>query len=133
MACTDVIEPVLGGRDALLQLAHLGGQRGLVAHGGRHAAEQRGDLGAGLGEPEDVVDEQEHVLALVAEVLGRGQAGETDAQAGSRRLVHLAVDEHGLLDDARLLHLVPEVGALTGALAHAGEHRGAAVLPGRGC
>ena len=112
----------LGRRDALLQVAHLGGQRGLVASGGRHAAEKRRDLRARLGEAEDVVDEEQNVLALVAEVLAGGQAGETDAQTRSGRLVHLTVDENGLLDDARLLHLVPEVGALTGALAHAGEH-----------
>ena len=46
------------------------------------------------------------------------------------RLVHLPVDEGGLLDDARLLHLEPEVGALTGALADPGEHRDAAVVGG---
>ena len=40
------------------------GQRRLVAHGGRHTAEQRGHLGARLGEAEDVVDEQQHVLIL---------------------------------------------------------------------
>ena len=44
------------------------------------------------------------------------------------RLVHLAEDEHRLVDDARLLHLQPEVVALAGALAHAAEGRQAAVL-----
>src|SRR3712207_7790054 len=39
-----------GGGDPLLQLPHLVGQVRLVAHGGRHPAEQRGDLRAGLGE-----------------------------------------------------------------------------------
>jgi hypothetical protein len=80
--------------DALLQLAHLVGQVRLVAHGGRHPAEQRGDLGTGLGEPEDVVDEQQHVLLLhVAEVLRHRQRRQRDAQAGARRLVHLAEDQ----------------------------------------
>ena len=57
------------------------------------------------------------------------------ARAG--RLGHLAVDERGLrlaevldVDDARLLELEPEVVALAGALADAGEHRDAAVLLG---
>ena len=121
---------VLGRGDALLQLAHLGRERGLVANRGRHAAEKRRDLGACLREAEDVVDEEQHVLALVAEVLGSGQAGQTDAQTRSGRLVHLTVDEHGLLDDTGLLHLEPEVGALTSALADAGEDRRAAVLLG---
>ena len=93
--------------------------------------EQRGDLGAGLHEAEDVVDEEQHVLALlVAEVLRHRQAGQRDAHARAGRLVHLAEDEHRLVDDARLLHLEPEVVALAGALAHAAEGRQAAVLLG---
>ena len=120
----------LGGGDALLQVAHLGGERRLVAHRRRHAPEQRGDLGAGLGEAEDVVDEQQDVLAAVAEVLGLREARQADAQARSGRLVHLAVDQAGLVDDARLAHLEVQVGALAGALAHAGEDGGAAVLLG---
>ena len=84
----------LGGRgDALLQGAHVGRERRLIAHRRGDAAEERRHLGARLREAEDVVDEEQHVLALVAEVLGDGQAGEADAGAGARRLVHLAVDE----------------------------------------
>ena len=123
---------VTAGRgDALLELAHLVGQGGLVAHGGRHAAEQRRDLGAGLREAEDVVDEQQHVLLLhVAEVLRHRQRRQGDAKTRARRLVHLAEDERGLLEDARLAHLEEEVVALTGALADAGEHRHAAEVLG---
>ena len=110
-------------RDPLLELAHLGAQRRLVADGARHAAEQRGHLGAGLDEAEDVVDEQQHVLALVAEVLGHGQRGEADAQSGARRLVHLSVDERDLVDHVRLLHLEPEVVALARALARRPRRR----------
>ncbi len=110
--------------DALLEHTHLVGQRRLVTHGGRHAAEQRRDLGTGLGEAEDVVDEEQHVLLLhVAEVLRHRQRGERDAKTGARRLVHLAEDQRGLVDDARLGHLSEEVVALTGALADTGEHR----------
>ena len=117
--------------DALLQLAHLGLQRRLVAHLGGHAAEERGDLRAGLHEPEDVVDEEQHVLARdVAEVLRHRQAGQRHAHARAGRLVHLAEDEHRLVDDARLLHLQPEVVALAGALADAAEGGQAAVLLG---
>ena len=120
---------LLRGGDALLKLAHLGGQRRLVAHGARHTTEQSGHLRTGLREAEDVVDEEEDVLAVdVAEVLRHRQAGQSNAEAGSRRLVHLAVDEGGLGDDARLLHLEPEVVALAGALADAGEDGQAAVL-----
>ena len=131
---------LVGGGDALLQLAHLGGQRRLIAHRRRDTAQQRRHFRAGLGEAEDVVDEEQHVLAfLVAEIFGHGQAGQRDAGAGARRLVHLAVDQRHLgafgrasseLDDAGLDHLVIEVVAFAGALADAGEHRQAAVRLG---
>ena len=66
----------------------------------------------------------------VAEVLYHGQPGEADAQARPGGLGHLAVHQGRLADDARLLHLEPEVVPLAGALADAGEHRHAAVLQG---
>ena len=116
--------------DPLLQLAHLGGERRLVADGARHAAEQRRHLGARLDEAEDVVDEEQRVLALVAEVLRHRQPGEADAQARSRRLVHLPVDERDLVDHLGLGHLEEEVVALARALADAGEDGDAAVLAG---
>ena len=115
-------------RDPLLQLPHLGGERRLVADGARHAAEERRDLGARLDEAEDVVDEEQRVLALVAEVLRHRQAGEADAEARARRLVHLPVDERDLVDHLGLGHLEEEVVALARALADAGEHGDAAVL-----
>ena len=137
MACTEVIEPLVRGGDALLQRAHVGGERRLIAHRRRNAAEQRRHFRAGLREAEDVVDEEQHVLALVAEVLGDRQAGQADAGAGARRLVHLAVHQGALrafaaalLVDAGFDHLVIEIVALAGALADAGEHRIAAVRLG---
>ncbi len=39
---------LLGGGDTLLHGAHVGGQGGLVAHGGGDAAKQGGHLGTGL-------------------------------------------------------------------------------------
>ena len=114
--------------DALLQVAHLGSQRGLVANSGRHTAEQSRHLGTRLGEAEDVVDEQQHVLALIAEVLRLGQTGQAHAQTGSRRLVHLTVDQAGLVDNAGIAHLEVQVGTLAGTLTDAGEDGRAAVL-----
>ena len=64
----------------------------------------------------------------IAEVLCHRQARQGDAHTCSWRLVHLAVDECRLVDDARLGHLAPEVIALTGALADAGEDGVTAVL-----
>ena len=115
-------------RDALLELTHLRRERRLVADRARHAAEQRRHLGARLDEAEDVVDEEQDVLALIAEVLRHREAREPDAESGARRLVHLPVDEGDLVDHARLGHLDEQVGAFARALAHAGEDRDAAVL-----
>src|ERR671910_22670 len=65
----------------LLQLAHLVGERWLVPHRRRHPAEQRRHLGTGLREPEDVVDEQQHVFSFdVAEILGHRQRRETNTE-----------------------------------------------------
>src|SRR5690606_3441784 len=49
---------LVGGGDPLLQAGHFLGEGWLVAHGGRRAAEKRGHFGTGLGEAEDVVDEE---------------------------------------------------------------------------
>jgi len=88
-----------------------------------------------LREPEDVVDEEQHVLVLlVAEVLGDREAGKRDAQAGARGLVHLTIDQGDLrraqvllVDDAGLRHLVVQVVALARPLADAREHGHATV------
>ena len=115
----------------------IGRQRRLIADRRGDAAEQRRHLGARLGKAEDVVDEEQHVLAfLVAEIFGDGEPGKTDAGARARRLVHLAVDKCRLGarpvggDDPRFDHLVIEVVALAGALADPGEHRVAAMRLG---
>ena len=120
-----------GGGDALLQSAHLGGQGGLVTDSRGHTAQQSRHLGTGLGEAEDVVDEQQHVLVLhVTEVLCHGQAGQGHTHTGSGGLVHLAVDQRRLVDDAALGHFAVQVVALTGALADAGKYRVTVVLGG---
>src|SRR5699024_4141592 len=111
------------GGDSLLQLAHLVRQVGLVTHRRGHPAQQRGDFHTSLGETEDVVDEQEHVLLLdVAEVLRHRQRRQRHTQPGPRGLVHLAEDQGGVRKDTHLVHLQEEVRTLTGALTDTGEH-----------
>ena len=89
--------PLVGGGDPLLQLTQVGGQGRLVTDGGGHAAEEGRNLGARLGEPENVVDEEKHVLAFhVAEVFRRRKGREGHPRPGSRGLGHLAVDQGGL-------------------------------------
>ena len=71
-------------RDALLHLAHLAEQRRLVADRRRHAAEQRRHFRAGLREAEDVVDEEQHVLAFARRGSTRRRSAPTGRRAGAR-------------------------------------------------
>jgi hypothetical protein len=81
-----------------------------------------------LGESENVVDEQKHVLVLlVSEVLSNGQTGKTDTGTGTWGLVHLTVHEGSLgagavsLDDTRVNHFVVQIVTFTGTLTDTGE------------
>ena len=130
------------GGDPFLQVPHVGRQRRLIADRRGHAAEKRRDFRARLGEAEDIVDKQQHVLALVAEILGDREAAQPDARARARRLVHLAIDQGalGALGGAAMLaridihlgfdHFVIEIVAFAGPLAYPGEHGIAAVRLG---
>ena len=128
------MEPLFGGGDALLQLPHLGGQGGLVAHGGGQPPQEGRDLGAGLGEAEDVVDEEEQVAPLlVPEVLRHRQPGQAHPQARPRGLVHLPEDQHGVLEDVRFLELVVEVVPLAGCARPRRRRRSSPRTAGRRC
>jgi peptide chain release factor 1 len=125
-------------RDALLQLAHLGEERRLISDGGRHAAEQRRHLRPCLGETEDIVDEEQHVLPFrVAEVFGDGQRRKADAETRAGWLGHLSVDQrrarlrHVLhVDDAGLLEFEPQIVAFARAFTDTAKHGDTAVLQG---
>ena len=67
---------------------------------------------------------------MIAEILGHGQTREADPQTGAGRLVHLPVDQAGLVEHTGLLHLQIEVVALARPLADTAENRVAAVLGG---
>ena len=128
----------LGRSDALLQFTHFRGQVRLIAHRTGHAAEQRRDLRARLGETKNIVDEQQRICPFgIAEVFRDGQARQSHAQTRSRGLRHLTVDECGLgfrrlarLDYAGFSHFEPEIVAFARALADASKHRVATVLLG---
>merc|ERR1719242_2367315 len=108
----------------------MSGKGGLVTDSRWDTTEQSGHLGTSLGEPEDVVDEEQHVLTLlVTEVLGDGQSSQGNTGTGTRGLVHLSVHEGdlgGLIlegDDTTLNHLVVQIVALPSPLADTSEHR----------
>ncbi len=110
----------------------------MISDGRGHAAQQRGHFRTSLGKPEDVVDEEQHVLIfLVPEKLGNGQTSQGHTQTSSRGFVHLPIDQccFGLreivrVDNLRLLHFVPEIVPFTSPLTDAGEHGESAVVQG---
>ena len=113
-------------------------ERRLITHGAGHSAQERGHFASRLREPEDVVDEQERVRSgRVAEPFGHREGRQGDSQTGTGRLVHLAEDHAGLLDDRTIgfadlgfLHFEPQVVPLASSLADTGEDRVAAVCAG---
>ena len=124
MACSGGDGVASGRGDALLERADLVGQVRLVAHGGGHAAQQRGDLGAGLREAEDVVDEQQHVRGFCT---SRKYSAMVSAVSGTRRRVpgcsSIWPKTSAVFSRTPAsLHLADEVVALTGTLADAREH-----------
>ena len=90
----------LRGGNAFLKNAHFLGERWLVTHGRRHTAQQRGNLGARQRVTVNVIDEHQHVATFIAEILRHGQARQRYAQTVAGRLVHLAVDQRHLVDNA---------------------------------
>merc|ERR1719439_272689 len=72
--------PLGGGANPVLHTTDLPLQGGLVADGRRNTAEKRRHLGTSLGESENVVDEQQHILPSdIAEELCLSEAGKRDA------------------------------------------------------
>jgi peptide chain release factor 1 len=114
-----------------LQLAEVDGERRLVADRGGHAPEEGGHFRTGLGETKNIVDEDQNVLLLfVPEVLSNGQRRKRDTRARPGRFGHLPIDQCRLWENPGSLHLVIQVVAFTGALAHAREDGYAFMLLG---
>merc|ERR1719435_173031 len=111
---------LLGGGNSLLHSTHVSGQGRLVTHSRGDTTQQGRHLRTSLGESENVVDKEQHILTLlVTEVLGHGQTSQSHTGTGAGGLIHLAVDKGDLggfvleADDTALNHLVVEIVALT--------------------
>mmetsp|Transcript_41362 Transcript_41362/g.62759 ORF Transcript_41362/g.62759 Transcript_41362/m.62759 type:complete len:460 (-) Transcript_41362:208-1587(-) len=130
------------GGNTLLKPTHVCGECGLVSYSGRNTSKKGRHLGTGLGEAENVVNEEKHILSLlVTEVFGNGKTGKSDTSTGTRGLVHLSVDKSSLgslggasglidLNDASLNHLVVEIVTLARALSDSGENGVSSVVHG---
>ena len=82
--------------------------------GGRHTAKQSGYFGAGLGETENIIDKEEHVLTgFVAEILSQSQTGTADTKTGAGGFIHLP-EHHGRRFDNTGVCLLDTSGRLLG-------------------
>ena len=94
----------------------------MVTDSGRDTTEQSRHLRTSLSETEDIVDEEQYILAfLVTEVLRNSQTGKGDTGTSARGFVHLTEDESDLgvtleVDDTSLNHFVVKIVALTSTL-----------------
>ena len=71
----------------LLHGSHVSSKGRLVTNSRWDTTKQSRHFAAGMGEPEDVVDEEKHVLVLtllVAEILGNGQTGKSNTSTSAR-------------------------------------------------
>ena len=120
---------LLGGSDTLLHTTHVDGKSGLVTDGGRNTTREGRHFGTGLGESENVVNEEQHDPGLpVTEVLSNGQTSKGDTGTGTRGLVHLTEHQGDLglaiqLNDGSLLHFMVQIITLTSTLTDTSEDR----------
>ena len=105
----------------LHQLRQQGEDRGRVAAGGGRLAGGQADFALRQGEAGQRVHQQQHVLALVAEVFGdrRGGGGRMDADQG--RLVAGGHDHHALGQSLRAQVALDELVDLAAPLADQGD------------
>lgn len=108
-----------------LHATHVCGKRRLITDSRGDTTEQSRHLRTGLGESENVVDEQQHILTLlVTEVLGNGETRQSDTSTSTRGLIHLTKDESDLgiaieVDDTGFDHFVVQVVTLASTLTDA--------------
>ena len=120
----------IGVGDALLQPRQLGAHRGLIAQTRRHLPHQAGHFRAGLDEPENIVDQQQHVAMLVVpEILGHRQRGVAHAEPAARRLVHLPEHHHHVRQHAGFLHVAVKLLAFATTFADAAKNADALLVP----
>mmetsp|Transcript_35100 Transcript_35100/g.73103 ORF Transcript_35100/g.73103 Transcript_35100/m.73103 type:complete len:448 (+) Transcript_35100:278-1621(+) len=133
----------LGGRgNTFLKTTHISGKSGLVTDSRRNTSKKGGHFRTGLGETENVVHKEQHILVFfITEVLGNGKTGKSDTGAGTWGFVHLPVDKSGLgsiggasgfvnLNHTTFNHFVVKIISLTGTFTNTGEDRVSSVVDG---
>ncbi len=111
------------GSDTFLQLAHFGRESRLVSHCGRHTPQQRGHFRTGHRETEDIINEEQNIAALIAEILSHGEGCERHTQTNAGRLVHLAKDHDRIFHHARFEHFTIQLRTFASAFPYPRENR----------
>jgi hypothetical protein len=102
-----------------IHATHVSRECRLITDGGGDTTKQSRHLGTSLGEAENVVDEEQHILAfLVTEVLGDCEASKSYTSTCTSGLVHLTEDKSYLgvtleVDDTSLNHFMVQIVTLT--------------------
>ena len=111
------------GSGALQQPRQLGKHRRRIAFGGRRLAGGKPDLALRHGKAGDRVHQQQHLLVLIAEILGDGERQIARLAPHQRRLVG-GRDHHDRAGKSRLAEIVlQELLHLAAALADQPDHR----------
>ena len=111
-----------GGGNAFLQLTHFGGEGRLVTYRGRHTTKKRRHFRTRHGEAENVVYEEQHVLALITEVFRHGECGQRHTKAHTGGFIHLTINHHGIFHNAVFDHFTVQAGSFAGTFTHTSEH-----------
>ena len=84
-----------------------------------------------MGKPENVIDEQEHVLALhITEVFRNRQTSQGNPHPGTRWFVHLTINHGRLFQNPGGLHFVVHIVTFTGPFTNTREDRNTIVALG---
>jgi hypothetical protein len=107
---------------ALDELRQLGEHRWRVALGGRRLAHGQGDFPLGLGEAREGVHDQQHMQALVAEMLGDGGGIGGAVQTQQGRRVGRGGDHGGAFQPFLAEDVLDEILDLAAAFADQADH-----------
>jgi hypothetical protein len=118
---------VLGSGNTFLHTTHISGKSGLVTDSRGDTTQKGRDLRTGLGETENVINEEKHILTfIITEIFSNGKTSESDTGTGTRGLIHLTKDKSTLgvtikLNDTGFNHFVVQIVTFTSTFTDATE------------
>ncbi|EKD29469.1 MAG: hypothetical protein ACD_78C00393G0003 [uncultured bacterium (gcode 4)] len=120
---------IFGWGDTFLEGSHIRCEGWLVPNGRRDTSEEGRDFWTGLGESEDIIDEEEDITFLdITEVFCHRETRKGDAGTRSWCFIHLSEDHGCFVDNSGFFHLVVEIIPLTGTFSDTGDDRVSSVF-----